>query len=134
MTLVTIPFGGRPLSFEIPFPNLAEILSPHPSRPLEHLPAAIEEALERPIGQEPLERRVKAGDRVLIISDDITRLTPSDRLIPPLLARLNRAGVPDRRIACIMALGTHRYMTEAEMITMGSLRSLRAFDSSTERV
>ena len=116
MTLVTIPFGGRPLSFEIPAPNLAEILSPQPSRPLKNLPAAIEAALERPIGQEPLERRVKAGDRVLIISDDITRLTPSDRLIPPLLTRLNRAGVPDRRIASIMALGTHRYMTEAEMI------------------
>ena len=116
MTLVTIPFGGRPIGFEIPAPNLAEILSPHSSRPLENLPAAIEEALERPIGQEPLERRVNPGDRVLIISDDITRLTPSDRLIPPLLARLNRAGVPDHRIACIMALGTHRYMTEAEMI------------------
>ncbi|MEN8809058.1 MAG: nickel-dependent lactate racemase [Desulfobacterales bacterium] len=116
MTLVTIPFGGRPLGFDVPDPNLAEILSPHPSRPLENLSAAIEEALERPIGQEPLERRVKPGDRVLIISDDITRLTPSDRLIPPLLARLNRAGVPDRRIACIMALGTHRYMTAAEMI------------------
>jgi nickel-dependent lactate racemase len=117
MTLVTIPFGGRPIGFEVPAPNLAEILSPHPSRPLENLSTAIEQALERPIDQEPLERRVKSSDRVLIISDDITRLTPSDHLIPPLLARLNRAGVPDRRIACIMALGTHRYMTEAEMIT-----------------
>jgi len=116
MTLVTIPIGGRPIGFDVPAPNLAEILSPQPSRPLEKLPAAIEEALQRPIGQEPLERRVKPGDRVLIISDDITRLTPSDRMIPPLLSRLNRAGVPDRRIACIMALGTHRYMTEAEMI------------------
>lgn len=116
MTLITLPFGGRPMGFEVPAPNLAEILSPRPSRPLEKLPAVIEEALQRPIGQEPLERRVKPGDRVLIISDDITRLTPSNRLIPPLLARLNRAGVPDRRIACIMALGTHRYMTEAEMI------------------
>lgn len=116
MTLVTIPFGGRPLGFDVPDANLAEILSPHPSRPLENLSAAIEEALDRPIGQEALEHRVKPGDRVLIISDDITRLTPSDRLIPPLLARLNRAGVPDRRIACIMALGTHRYMTVAEMI------------------
>jgi nickel-dependent lactate racemase len=116
MTLVTIPFGGRPIGFDVPALNLAEVLSPHPSRPLRKLTAAIEEALERPIGQGPLERRVKPGDRVLIVSDDITRLTPSDRLIPPLLARLNRAGVPDRQIACIMALGTHRYMTEAEMI------------------
>jgi len=128
MTLVTIPFGNRQLGFDVPDANLAEILSPHPSRPLENLSAAIEEALERPIGQEALEHRVKPGDRVLIISDDTTRLTPSDRLIPPLLARLNRAGVPDRRIACIMALGTHRYMTAAEMTAKVGEAVIRRID------
>jgi nickel-dependent lactate racemase len=52
---------------------------------------------------------------VLLVSDDNTRLTPADRMIPPLLERLNRAGIPDQQIACIMALGTHRYMTAEEM-------------------
>lgn len=36
--------------------------------------------------------------------------------MPALLERLNKAGVKDRQISCIMALGTHRYMSETEII------------------
>jgi len=36
-------------------------------------------------------------------------------MLPALIRRLSRAGVPDANIECIMALGTHRYMTEQEM-------------------
>lgn len=115
MTTVTIPFGGKALGFEVPAGNLAEILHPNPSSPLKDLDAAIEAALAKPIGQPPIEQWVKASDRVLIVSDDNTRFTPADRMIPPLLRRLNRAGIPDGRIGCVMALGTHRYMTAQEM-------------------
>ncbi len=115
MATVTIPFDGHPLSFEVPDHHLAEVLSPRPSTPLSDLESAIEAALDAPIGQAPLTQWVKPGDRVLIVSDDVTRHTPADRIIPALLKRLNAAGVPDANIGCIMALGTHRYMTEAEM-------------------
>jgi hypothetical protein len=37
MAKVTIPFDGKPLSFEVPERNLAEILSPKPSTPLSGL-------------------------------------------------------------------------------------------------
>jgi len=115
MTTVTMPFGGKPLRFEVPDRNLAQVLEPNGSTPLADLDAAIATALANPIGQPPIEQWVKPSDRVLLVSDDNTRLTPADRMIPPLLARLNAAGVPDRNIGCIMALGTHRYMTEGEM-------------------
>jgi nickel-dependent lactate racemase len=115
MTTVTIPFGGKPLRFEVPERRLSQILEPNASAPLADLDAAIAAALAKPIGQPPLEQWVRPSDRVLLVSDDNTRLTPAGRMIPPLLDRLNAAGVPDRNIACIMALGTHRYMTEAEM-------------------
>ncbi len=115
MATVTIPFDGNPLTFGVPDRNLAEILSPRPSSPLSDLERAINAALDLPIGQARLEKWIKPNDRVIIVSDDNTRLTPADRIIPPLLERLNAAGVPDDRIGCIMALGTHRYMTDAEM-------------------
>ena len=95
------------------------------------LERAINRALDAPIGQEPLEKWVQSGDRVVLVSDDNTRLTPSDRIIPPLLERLNAAGVPDDRISCIMALGTHRYMTDAEMqakVGDGVYRRIRVFN------
>lgn len=131
MASVCIPFGGMPLSFDVPDRNLAEILSPRPSTPLADLEGAIDSALDSPIGQEPLERWVQPGDRVIIVSDDNTRLTPADRIIPPLLERLNAAGVPDERIGCIMALGTHRYMTEDEMaakVGQDVFRRIRVFN------
>jgi len=116
MAEVTIPFDGQPLRFTVPEQNLAEILTPQSSEPLDDLTAAIDTALDQPINQAPLEQWVKPEDRVILVTDDTTRLTPSDRIIPPLLARLNAAGIPDEQISCIMALGTHRYMTEEEMI------------------
>lgn len=115
MAKVRFPFDGGEYSLEVEDKNLSEILSPRPSQPLADLDRAIEEALDDPIGQELLEKWVKPTDRVMIVSDDNTRLTPSDRILPPLLARLNRAGIPDSNISCMMALGTHRYMTEEEM-------------------
>ena len=115
MATVTIPFGGKPLNFEVPDRNLALILKPNPCSPLADLDAAIARALANPIGQKPIEHWVKPSDRVLLVSDDNTRMTPVDRMMPPLIGRLNAAGVPDRNIRCIMALGTHRYMTDEEM-------------------
>jgi nickel-dependent lactate racemase len=116
MTSVTIPFEGKPVTFSVPEQNLIEVLSPRSSEPLVDLTLAIDNALDHPIDQAPLGEWVKPGDRVIIVSDDNTRLTPSDRIIPPLLDRLNDAGIPDEQISCIMALGTHRYMTDQEMI------------------
>jgi len=115
MTILTIPFGGEPYELEVPDRNLAEVLSPKPSQAVPDLDASIEAALVAPIAQSPLEAWVKPKDRVVIVSDDTTRLTPVHRMLPALLRHLNVAGVPNANISCIMALGTHRYMTETEM-------------------
>jgi len=115
MATVTIPFGGRPHSFDVPDANLIEVLGPRASAPVADLDGEIARALAAPIGQPPLESWVKATDTVLLVTDDVTRLTPADRILPPLLDRLNAAGVEDGRITCMIALGTHRYMSEAEL-------------------
>jgi nickel-dependent lactate racemase len=52
---------------------------------------------------------------VLVIADDLTRPTPQRLLIPPLLEELNKAGIPDRDIQILIALGTHRKMTKGEI-------------------
>ncbi|MBF0530544.1 MAG: nickel-dependent lactate racemase, partial [Deltaproteobacteria bacterium] len=116
MVQLKIPFGESALHFEIPEENLSGVFSPQSTPPLEHLEEAIQSALDHPLGQPPIEKRLRPSDRVLIISDDNTRFTPADLIIPALLHRMNAAGIPDHRISCIMALGTHRYMTEEEMV------------------
>ena len=115
MPILTIPFGGKSCEVPIPDRNLAEVLGPKPSKTLPDLDAAIDAALDAPIGQFPLDAWVKSSDRILILSDDTTRLTPVHRMLPAILRRLGAAGIPDANIECIMALGTHRYMTKEEM-------------------
>lgn len=116
MPTLSIPFDQSLHELEFPSQNLAQVLSPKQTSALEDLEAGIEQALDQPIGQAPLGDWISPSSRVLIVSDDNTRLTPVAAILPPLLHRLNRAGVKDERISCIMALGTHRYMTDEEMV------------------
>ncbi|MDR1044495.1 MAG: nickel-dependent lactate racemase [Candidatus Adiutrix sp.] len=112
---IDLPWLDGSLSVNIPDQNLGEILSPNPCPPLADPGAAVEAALSAPIGLAELRAWVRPGRKVLIISDDNTRLTPVDRLLPPLLRRLNQAGVPDGAVTVLMALGTHRYMSQEEL-------------------
>ncbi len=112
---ISLPWGQGALPCRIPERNLGEVLSPNARPPLAGLDAAIAKALDAPIGLAPMSEWVKPGHKVLLISDDNTRLTPAHLILPPLLERLNRYGVPDADITILMALGTHRYMTAAEM-------------------
>lgn len=115
MAQVSIPFDGKPYTFEVADENLIEVLSPVESEPVGDLDAEIARALSHPIGQAQLGDWIKPTDTVLLVSDDNTRLTPSDRIVPPMLDLLNAAGVADSQITCMIALGTHRYMTEPEL-------------------
>ncbi|TCL73184.1 nickel-dependent lactate racemase [Hydrogenispora ethanolica] len=75
----------------------------------------IEQSLARPIGMERFSRILHPGSKILIIIDDISRPTPVRLILPPLLAELGRAGVQAANIRFLIALGTHRPMTAAEI-------------------
>jgi len=74
-------------------------------------------ALCEPVGSRSLRELVGSGKRVVIIGDDVTRLTPTDQIIPLLLDELNAGGVPDGDITLVIATGTHRPMTPQEIAT-----------------
>lgn len=76
----------------------------------------VNRALDNPIGADRLEKVVKKGDKVCIITSDITRPMPSKICLPPVLERLNKAGVEDDDILVVFALGSHRPHTKDEMI------------------
>ena len=73
---------------------------------LDSLPPASDSSL-RPASRRP--------DKVVILVDDLTRPTPQQAILSILLDELNRNGVPDRQITVLIALGTHRPMTAAEI-------------------
>jgi len=116
LTHMALPYTDRrQLSFEIPDGCVADVYEPRAVAAAEAPETLIRSALDRPLESQRLEERVQVGDRILIICDDLTRPTPAGQLIPAVLDRLNRAGVPDGDVDVLFALGTHRPMTEDEM-------------------
>lgn len=71
-------------------------------------------ALENPIGTQRLFTIVKPGEKVAIITSDITRPMPSKVVLPPLLDELTLAGVKNYDITIVFALGSHRKHTDDE--------------------
>ncbi len=78
--------------------------------------AAIQAALDAPIGCPPL-REMAAGKKTAAISVcDITRPAPNAVVLPPVLARLEQAGIAPENITILIATGLHRPATEAEIV------------------
>jgi lactate racemase len=75
----------------------------------------ISQALAAPIASAPLQQRVAPSDHVAVIIEDLTRLSPKRIVLSALLAELERIGVPDRNIAIVIALGTHPFLTAAQI-------------------
>ena len=73
-------------------------------------------AIANPIGAAPLRDIVRPGESVAIVVNDITRLTRTDLILPPILEALNGAGVPDRDVFIVFALGNHRAQSDAERL------------------
>jgi nickel-dependent lactate racemase len=92
----------------------ATVAVSQPAQPLNDVPAAIQQALDHPIGISPLREIAKAGDRVCIVFTDITRASPDHQLVPALLRELEIAGVRDEDITLLCGIGMHRPSTEEE--------------------
>lgn len=74
----------------------------------------VKRAIENPINSKRLRDIVKPGEKVVIITSDITRPMPSKLVLPIVLEELYWAGVSDKDITIVFALGSHRFHTEEE--------------------
>ena len=100
-------------SFPCDLPEAQVLTAQVPPSPGEPV-ALVRRALEAPIGGPPLEEIVRRGEKVLIVTSDITRYTGSEHYLPVLAERLNAFGIPDKNIEILIGLGTHRPQTETE--------------------
>jgi nickel-dependent lactate racemase len=112
---VNLAFGKNGLPLDLPDGYSYQILEARSATPLEDAPRAIQAALDRPIGTAPLSE-LAAGKRSAAISVcDITRPAPNAIVLPPLLARLEAAGIARDQITILIATGLHRPATAAEI-------------------
>ena len=111
---VMLPFGKEKLSLSIPDQNLLQTLTPNDVGGSVSGVEAVVQGLENPIGSKRLSQIVQKGQKVVIVTSDITRPMPSYLVLPPVLKELNEGGVPDSDITVVFALGSHRAHTEDE--------------------
>jgi nickel-dependent lactate racemase len=117
-TTITLPLTDQTsLAIGIDELYLGEVIRPALVTPVTEVPSAIAHALDEPLDSLPLMERVRPGQRVLILTDDNTRPTPTAKILPLVLERLHRAGVHVQDIEILIAAGTHRPMTDAEIVT-----------------
>jgi nickel-dependent lactate racemase len=72
-------------------------------------------ALNGPINSAPLRERVSPSDTVAILIEDPTRSSPKKAILKVLLEELHEAGIPEKNVSVIIALGTHRSLAPEEL-------------------
>jgi nickel-dependent lactate racemase len=126
MNRFKIPYSRSSLEFHLPSGMMAEVALSRWMKPVADEKAAVQAALEHPLGTQPLHRLARQDDRVCIVFTDITRASPDHLLVPALLGELEQAGVRDENITLLCGIGMHRPSTPAEkIIKLGTDASAR---------
>ncbi len=111
---IELGFGAGVQKLAVPDENLIGILLPNP---VEHALTGEQEvlrALGEPIGTPRLGEIVHPGEKIAIVTSDITRPMPSYKVLPALLDELYAAGVKKEDITVVFGLGSHRKQTPDE--------------------
>jgi len=115
MQILDLGYGGCVLHVKVPQRNLVGVINPnHVEMPYDE-DHEIESALSSPIGTARLCELVGKGHRVVIIASDITRPSPTSKLLPPLVQELAAGGVNLGDVKVVFALGAHRNHSTEEM-------------------
>ncbi|GAW93498.1 nickel-dependent lactate racemase [Calderihabitans maritimus] len=111
-----LKYGREELAAEIPDRNVLNTVLPNEGPGVEDPLAAVREALENPIGSPRLGEIVfrKKPRKVAIVVNDVTRPTPYEYILPPLLEELHGAGVQEEEVVFVIATGIHRGHTPEE--------------------
>jgi nickel-dependent lactate racemase len=72
----------------------------------------VEAALDRPVSGLSLGERLRPGIKLAIIIPDRTRVCGSDRFLPWILERVTGAGLTERDVTIIFAVGTHSLQSD----------------------
>jgi nickel-dependent lactate racemase len=107
-------FGKEKMLLSVAERNLSGVLKPNRVNVDLTGTAEVRRAIANPIGSKRLKDLVKTGEKIVIVTSDITRPMPSKLVLPAVLAELAAAGVADSQITVVFALGSHRKHTVEE--------------------
>lgn len=111
---ISFGYGTTVQTVEVPDENMMGIMTANPVIPPLNEEEEIRHALMNPVGTKKLSEIVKPGEKIAIVTSDITRPMPTYRVLPLLLLELYKAGAKEEDITVVFALGSHRRQTEEE--------------------
>jgi len=117
MVDVWLPYGKTDVCVRVPARNLLGNIEPKDTAGATDAKAEVERALKEPIGTKRLSELAKPESKVAIVVDDSTRKS-SEKMLLPVLAELNAAGVKDENITVIFGCGTHRAVKPQEALQL----------------
>ena len=112
---VDLAFGRTGLAVHLPDGFRYRVLEARSARPLPDCRSSLESALDSPIGSLPLAELARGKRTAAISICDITRPAPNRLTVPPLLRRLEEAGIRRENVTILIATGLHRPATAAEI-------------------
>ena len=128
-------YGKTVQTVEVPEKNLMAVLTANPMDHQRRGAEAVRWALEHPIGSPRPRELAKPGQKVVIVTSDISRPLPSYDVLPSVLDELYAGGVKREDITVVLALGSHRHHTEEEQRRLVGERcwsEVRVEDSTPE--
>lgn len=96
----------------------------------------VRRALNEPIGTPGLSEIIKKGEKIAIVTSDITRPMPTKIVLPAVMDELLKAGADYNDITVVFALGSHRSHTEDEkryLVGDEIYEKVRCIDSDAKR-
>ncbi|MHB8123049.1 MAG: lactate racemase domain-containing protein [Desulfuromonadaceae bacterium] len=106
-----LKYGSTSFDLDLPPERLAGVVTPSPivvdESPVDIIEAALDSCSQ-------FMSSIRPGDKIVIITSDVTRYTGSEVYLPLLVERLRRLGVADSDLEILIALGIHRKQTEQE--------------------
>ncbi len=113
---VEFAFGKTGLEVELPEGPRYRIVEAVWAEALADETAAVERALDHPTGTAGLAELAKGRRSAAISVCDITRPAPNRLTLPPVLRRLEQAGIPRESTYILIATGLHRPATDSEIV------------------
>ena len=122
---IELGYGAGTQAATIPDTYNAALLLPREGGASADEETLLRNALENPLGAPRLRDIARPGEKVAVVTSDITRPVPSARILPFVLDELYAAGVSPADITVVFGLGTHRAQTEEERRRLAGERAAR---------
>jgi len=120
MSLIRLPqlawYGTKELELTLPDSWQVEVYNMAGFDRPAMKPDEIKDAIANLIGSPPIRELARGKNEVVIIFDDMTRVTRVAELVPFVLEELAEAGIPDSRIQFICATGAHMALDRLSFI------------------